>query len=71
MLLFKKQDRNKVDDNLKQILAIRTHSSQQYEVAVHNLISRIVPGFDNLFEIKIDQDLNQDDHLIDTFEVIN
>jgi len=65
----KKKDLSKVDDNLRQILAIRTRSSQQYEEAVHNLINRIVPDSDDLFKIKINEDFNQNDHLIDTFEV--
>ena len=59
------------DDNLKQILSIRTRSNTQYERAVQNLISRILPDDDlrDLFHVEIDENLNQDDRLIDTFEV--
>ena len=57
------------DDNLKNILSLRTRTNQEYESAVLDLINRIVPEHSTDFLVKIDEFLNPSDQLIDTFEL--
>ena len=57
------------ENNIKRLLQTRLRSDSDYESSVLNLINRIIPEFSSDFVIKIDQNLNQDDPLIDTFEV--
>lgn len=61
--------RTQNSDNLKRILSIRDRSNQAYESAVLDLINRIVPEFTNDFLVKIDENLNTNDNLIDTFQL--
>jgi alpha-N-acetylglucosaminidase len=56
-------------DNLKFILSQRPRSNQEYESAVLDLISRLVPQYSDDFLVKIDENLNEQDVLLDTFEL--